>query len=369
MTADVSKVSAKTVDGAGTVSVTNLDSNLSADFSNVNPTTLNVDWSGTGTYSGNLSNVDTLTISSGTMQVSDTTLGSITVNGSGALQLDSSDASVDVSNVASSIDATLNITTAGSYASGDFTDVSNIDNITLANGANTISQTDNTLDNISILSGSGDDTFSFTDASFSSSDTIAAGSGTDTLSISDAASISDADFTNLSGFETLSLSNNTNSLTLGSELSGAGITTVNGGSGTDTFTLDFSNVMNINMGGGTDTINLTGSATVANDGDAFTGAQNATLLDTLDLTALNSGGGFNTDDTKEFSFSTSLVEQLLGNSAGDLTIKLTAEQAEDIQFTTSDNQVHDTTTAGASEIADGASYALDGDTNIVIDII
>ena len=72
---------------------------------------------------------------------------------------------------------------------------------------------------------------------------------------------------------------------------------------------------------------------------------------------------------QEFNFSKSLVESLVGSISGDLTIKLTAQQAADIQFTTSDNQVHDTTSAGASQIADNTTYALDSDTNLIIDIV
>jgi hypothetical protein len=240
----------------------------------------------------------------------------------------------------------------------------------LADGGNTLSHTDNKLDNIDIEGGSGNDTFSFTDASLSNLDTINAGGGTDTLTISDATTLSDADFTNLSGFEKLQLSDNTNSVTLGSEVSGAGINTVVGGSGDDTFTLDFSNVTNIDAGSGNDTVELTGSATVANDGDAFTGAQNAKGIELLDLTQLNSGGGFNSDDSIEFNFDISLIEKLVGSSSGDLKIKLTAEQAEDISFKDKDGNEYNTTDTNQTyHITDDTSYALDSDTNLVIDIV
>jgi hypothetical protein len=148
-----------------------------------------------------------------------------------------------------------------------------------------------------------------------------------------------------------------------------GSDSVNLGAGDDSVVLDFSNLSTIDGGSGSDTISLTGSATVTTDGDTFSGAQNATGIEVLDLTALNSGAGFSSDDSIEFNFSTSLLDSLLGSSSGDLTLKLTAEQAEDIQFTTSDNQVHDTTTAGSSSIEDATTYALDADTNLVIDII
>lgn len=64
LSADVSVISGKTINGTGILNVTNLDATLNADFSTVaGATTLNVDWSGTGMYTGNLTNVDTLNIS------------------------------------------------------------------------------------------------------------------------------------------------------------------------------------------------------------------------------------------------------------------------------------------------------------------
>jgi len=101
LSADASVVSGETISGSGTLSVTNLGGTLNADFASVDSATiLHVDWSGvTGTYSGNLTHVDTLNISSGTMSVTDSILGLTTVNGSGNVTVNADDASMDLSNV------------------------------------------------------------------------------------------------------------------------------------------------------------------------------------------------------------------------------------------------------------------------------
>ena len=275
------------------------------------------------------------------------TSGNITMDGVGSLEITLEvNEALDLSSITNSLDGTLTI--ADSTGNETITGTGENDIVSLSSGDDTVSL------------GDGDDTINIKSSDLTSLDTITGEGGSDTLNITTAGT---ANATNVS-VETMNLSDGTNDFTLGNNIG-----TVNGGTDADTFTLDFTNVTTINTDAGSDTVNLTGSASVATDGDLFTGASNVNGLEVLDLTALNSGSGFNGDDSVEFSFTTSLIEQLVGNSAGDLTIKLTSDQAEDIQFTTSDSEVHDTTSNGVHSIADNTTYALDADTNILIDII
>ncbi|MBD2547989.1 hypothetical protein H6G65_00010 [Microcystis elabens FACHB-917] len=123
-------------------------------------------------------------------------------------------------------------------------------------------------------------------------DVIDGGSDTDTLIFSTAATVVDAAFTNVTSVEILQLANGTNSVSLGSEAEQAGITTVTGSTGDDTFNLLYGNTgLTFNAGSGSDTLSYsadsatqsitlssvssgTASGTVSNGGtDSFTGLE------------------------------------------------------------------------------------------------
>jgi hypothetical protein len=351
MVANASKISGLTMSGTGALTVDNLQNRNNTDFSNID-TNLNVTakWnSDDSIFSQSLANVDDLQVNGGTMEISDTNLGDTNVTGAGALRIDSADASVDMSHIAAGVDTILNITTTGSYANGDFTDVSGLTSVTFTDGGNTLTQTDNTLDSINIKGGTGDDTFSFNDASLSTSDTIDAGTGTDTLTISDGATLTDVDFTNLSNFATLTLSDNANSVTLGSEASGAGISTVNGGSADDEFTLNFTNLTTIDAVSGNDTAKLTGTVT-ANDTD-FTGASNVSNIDILDLTGLTING----TDTEELIITKAMI-QGWSDVDDDITLKLTSGELENIQVTAEDTTAAEGSASTHEVLIDAHTY-------------
>jgi Ca2+-binding RTX toxin-like protein len=97
MVVNASKVNADTISGSGTITVNNLDATPAMDFANITTSTVNTNWSGTATYTGNLTNVDNLEISSGTMTVSNSLLSAVTLSGAGNITL--SDASVSVSDI------------------------------------------------------------------------------------------------------------------------------------------------------------------------------------------------------------------------------------------------------------------------------
>uniref|UniRef100_UPI0040472DEE hypothetical protein n=1 Tax=Aliarcobacter sp. TaxID=2321116 RepID=UPI0040472DEE len=413
--ADASKVTTETISGAGTLTVNNLDSSLNADFANLTVNTINVDWSGTATYNGNLTNVDALTISSGTMSVDDSILGTINVNGSGNLTVNANDSSVDLSNVSNTLgtvtinDSASNVNIVGSAGNdvlnlngGDDTvnlgagnDTVNVD-INNLNANDTLNDTSGT-DTLNITSSgtissdvlvnqvsgfetlnmsNGDDTVTFDDTTdfnnFISefTDIVDAG-GNDTLSFGSVGVSGDLDFTKLGEFENLNLSSANDNITL----SGDESTNVNGGAGNDTFSLDFSNVSNFVIDGGTnsagdDKINITGnSATISSDTNIF-GAGAFDNIEALDLTAANLNVGADATDggvNAEFTLTGSLINEWTNNglSSGSLKLTLDADAASKLEFTNSGGTKYGGDDTGTSSITNG-TYTLDNGAELII---
>ncbi len=324
LSADASVVSGETISGSGTLSVTNLGGTLNADFASVDSATiLHVDWSGvTGTYSGNLTHVDTLNISSGTMSVTDSILGLTTVNGSGNVTVNADDASMDLSNV---------------FITGT---------LIIYDGVSGVTQ--------SLISSSSSDTFYLDNANATSD---GADSG-DTYYLSVAANITD---TGSSGNDTLYT---TSTMDLSTQTI-VGIETLNVAN-TTTTTLDYGD---LNVGGG-NIATLEGSGSVAIHGatsmniqslsvDALgddklgiTGTTNddALVLDfsQLDEISFDGNGGRDTvaikgitdgstlDDTTAFSNIETLNISSLGLDSGGLTISASSLYAYDSNTTSND---------------------------------
>ena len=141
----------------------------------------------------------------------------------------------------------------------------------------------------------GNDSISIAPSTLGSGDSIDGGADTDTLIFSaPTTSIVDASFTNVTNTEVLQLAAGTNTITLGSEAenSGAGITTVTGGTGADSLNLLYGTTgLTFNAGSGPDTLSYsadsatqsitltsvssgTASGSVSNGGtDTFTGLE------------------------------------------------------------------------------------------------
>ena len=108
---------------------------------------------------------------------------------------------------------------------------------------------------LNVDAGAGDDSITVTSSAFAAADTVAGGDGTDTVTLSGAATLADADFANKTTVEALTAANATNSLTLGTNASDAGFTTVTGGTGDDTINAaSFDTALEINAGSGDDVI-------------------------------------------------------------------------------------------------------------------
>jgi hypothetical protein len=121
LNADAAKVAGKTLDGSGTVELTNLEGVLTADLNTITTTTLNADWSGSGTFSGDLNHAN-LKVSSGTMSIDSTatlsSVSSITVDGGATLNLAASHAHGESITNSGTVHVTDLDTTPGADLSG-----------------------------------------------------------------------------------------------------------------------------------------------------------------------------------------------------------------------------------------------------------
>ncbi|MDO9304775.1 MAG: hypothetical protein Q7T77_05570 [Sulfuricurvum sp.] len=295
MTTDASIVSGKNISGAGTLSVTNLDAKLDADFSTVAVgTTLNVDWSGTGTYTGNLTNVDALTISSGTMTINDSILASIAVSGAGSLTVNANDASMDLSNV--NITGTLTINDgvdSQSLTGSANADIFNIDNASVASDGGAGNDTYNVSVATNVTDTSGTDTLNIITNNINmSSNTI---TGIETLAlgttIGTTLNATEASSMNITGGATstftISDSGGADSVNLTSDLGGfSGAFSFNGGIGNDSMTLDFTKLGSLTMDGGADTDTLALSAITSGNSIGATSLDNISNIETFDVSSL-----------------------------------------------------------------------------------
>ena len=270
MSVDASRISGKTINGSGALNITNLDASPNANFSKVNANlTVNADWSGTGTYTGNLTGVDTVNISNGTMSVDASKIIGKTITGNGTLHI--LDFSANQGMDLSKVSATINATWAGTEPLTN--DLSDIDTL-------------NITGTLSV------------DASKISGKTI---SGTGTISVNNLEQVLDFDFSkitttninaswsgtgtytgNLTGVDTLSITGtmDTNaSIIDGKTISGTG--TINVNNLEQELSFDFSKITTTNInaswsGTGTYTGNLTGVDTLSITGTMDT---NASIID------------------------------------------------------------------------------------------
>ncbi len=186
--------------------------------------------------------------------------------------------------------------------------------------------------------GAGNDTFTFAHANLTSADTVAGGSGTDSLILSDASTSSstvvDADFTNFTGVETISHGNLSLTLTLGSLAQAAGITTLTGGTRTNSTTVGAGFTSNLSVtAAGTDTLAAsayTGVLTYTADIDDITSADTITA-------------GTGTSDELKISLDTSGDDPIVAADLVNVTNfeKLTYTSNTASSTTTSENNVND----------------------------
>jgi len=181
---------------------------------------------------------------------------------------------------------TLSLSSAGSLSDADFTNVTLVEALTLANGSNTVvlaaeaqaggivTVTGGTgadaIDasaytiGLNISSGAGNDLVQLALTNLSSANTLEGGSGTDSLVLASAGSLGDAAFTNVSSFALLKLADGSNTITLAAEAQAAGISSVVGGTGADRIDITaFGAAPSLALGDGSDTVVVAGSFDLA----------------------------------------------------------------------------------------------------------
>jgi len=242
---------------------------------------------------------------------------------------------------------------AQTVADAAFAKLSSIEVFQVANGANTLTLATNaTTTGIStVVGGSGNDSFNVTSSFFSNTSTasLLGGSGTDSLALtSDAQTIADTAFTKLSFIEVFQTGNGANSLTLAANAATAGISTIIGGTGNDSFNVTssfFSNTSTASLlgGSGTDSLALTSDAQTIAD-TAFTKLSSIEVIKTANgnnsitigsayaqkagITALVGGTGNDTFSAVSYTTSVTLdgggtavaADSLTGGQSSDLFI-------------------------------------------------
>lgn len=364
LSADAAVLSGETISGTGTLNITNLQSTLGADFANITANTVNATWaSGNAVYTGNLTNVDTLSISSGTMSVADSILGTTAVNGSGNLTVNADDASMNLSNVNISGTLTINDGTGTQTLSGSANaDVFNLDNGSATSDGGAGNDTYNVSAATNIADTSGTDTLNITANSIDLSgktisgiETLALGSTTGTVLNAMESSSMEITGSAANAF-TISGSGSTDSVDLASDLgSFSGSFSFNGGAGNDTMTLDFSKLNTLTMDGGADTDTLALSAITSGSAIGATEFNNISNIEILDVSSMNLSVGndsLNIDFNALWHLSTSSDLPLTG---GFNTLQLNV-QGTDITGLTIDNMTSPAfTTTGAYDITDGTN--------------
>jgi hypothetical protein len=225
--------------------------------------------------------------------------------------------------------------------------------------------------------GGTDDTLTIDFSNLDASDNLDFAGGDDTISFSTAGS-GVVDFTNLDNLENIDFANATNDVTL-ENFNDESNLNVTGGTSTDTFTLDFSDLSYFNStdgidgGAGSDEVIFTGSTSNATDGADFLGGlTELNNIETLDITGL-SPTGFSGDDSIEFQITDAMIADWTGDANGNLTLQLTSDQAQDIMFTDvggdntpggGDDTLYD---GNANSVSDNTTYDL-GNTTLTIDL-
>jgi Ca2+-binding RTX toxin-like protein len=207
----------------------------------------------------------------------------------------------------------------------------------------------------SLLAGTGNDQFLFSTASnLTAASLVSGNTGTDTVALTaDSQTVADNAFAKLSSIEVFQTANGTNAVTLASVAKTAGISTLSGGSGNDSFNVSsafFSNTSTASLQGGLGIDTLTLSTDAQTIGDAaFTklssieflqaanGANSITLATNATAAGINSLSGGTGNDSFNVSstyFSNTSTASLLGGSAGidTLTLSTDAQTIGDTAF-------------------------------------
>ena len=201
-----------------------------------------------------------------------------------------------------------------------------------------------------LLGGSGNDAFRLLNNNVLSVSSIVGGLGSDTLSFSeDGLSITDDKFgANIADVEVVQTRNGTNYVNLGANAATAGLQTLIGGTGADTFDASaFTASITIDSGDSADLI--TGSATNANRILSGAGNDSITLATVAAINRSTVTGGLGTD-TLALSGNDTLTDANLANVSGVEILRAAASGASSL-------------TVGANAQAGGIRTVIGGDAN------
>jgi Ca2+-binding RTX toxin-like protein len=244
---------------------------------------------------------------------------------------------------------TLLFTTAGTFTEAMFSNISNIQNIQLANGANTTTL-DASAKGATITGGTGIDIFKYSVGDLTGIDTLIGGTGDDTVSFLDTGDITSANLSHVSGVEYIQLATGTSTLNIGTGYSilgsasddviigGSGVNnTVNAGSGNDTFKFaisDFTAGDTIDGGIGTNTLEFTDNGTVSSIVGSYSNIQKIQFSSagtndvTLNIDGISLVGG-NDNDTFNYAIANLSSADIVVGGAGNDTLAFSNSGAID----------------------------------------
>lgn len=157
---------------------------------------------------------------------------------------------------------TLYFRDAGTLSNTQFSNISNLEIIQLSSTGNNVSNLDK--NDVTIIGGTGADTFNYSLSAFDAHDILDGGDGVDTLNFLSAGTLTTAMLGSISHIEKIQLYNGTNTVTVDiSTISGA---TLLGGNGADTFNYSISNLSSadiIDGGGGVDSVVFLDAGTIS----------------------------------------------------------------------------------------------------------
>ncbi|WP_442765964.1 beta strand repeat-containing protein, partial [Sulfurospirillum cavolei] len=226
---------------------------------------------------GSISHIEKIQLYNGTNTVTvdiSTISGATLLGGNGAATFNYSISNLgsdDIIDGGGGVDSVVFLD-AGTISDAQFTNLSAIEKVQLYAGTNTftIGANESRLSGVSLIGGTGVDTFVYTSAALADATTnasIIGASGNDVLSLSGSTPVVDANLSTFSGLSTLDLNAYTGSITLGAYATAMGLSTINATSNTNALVIDassMSSAVTMNTGSGLDTLKGGSGADVFN---------------------------------------------------------------------------------------------------------
>jgi len=210
------------------------------------------------------------------------------------------------------------------------------------------------------MGGSGNDDVLFANNSDLAISSVDGGTGTtNTIRFTAADTFADADFTNVSNIDEVFFANGTNSITIDTEVAAAGVQTLTGGTGADSFTKTNATVMTLVGGAGNDVFTFSTAAIFAADSIAG-GNNNDTIVLSEDAVTLNDSNFDLILSVESFTTANGDNDLTLGSNADNVAGILTVTGGmgnDDIDASAYDSAVTLNGGSGGSDTLTGGSGA------------